>query len=935
MSLNEYNSKRNFKNTPEPSGVARDTLQRDKKERLRFVIQKHDASKLHYDFRLETKDGVLLSWAVPKGPSLDPRQKRLAVETEDHPLDYIDFEGVIPEGNYGAGTVIVWDIGTYTTDRDTRQQFHDGKISFTLNGTKIKGSFALIRIKQRHKQWLLIKADDEYSSAETSQPDLTVTSPESVLTGRTNDELAKKNLAGQKKSGKKEGQGPQSLLLLLDNNINAKKNSQFPQLVKPMLAGHTDRPFDNKNWVYEVKWDGVRAILFHDRAKAMAEIQSRNGKNITYRYPEITKAIGAVLKSNESIVLDGEIVVLNKDGIPDFQMHQKRMNVESQREIEFLSNEIPATYFVFDILYIDGRNVEELQLSDRRKILESVIAKDSKRIHISEYIEEKGKALFKSVIERHLEGIVAKEKHSKYRQGIRSSAWLKIKGILTQDCIVIGYTKGEGNRQDYFGSLILAAYDGTGKKLRFIGHSGSGFGFDQLKETLTVMQRLRTENNSCPVDYVPYTNSKPTWLRPELVAEVKFSGWTQDLIMRAPIFLRFRYDKQPTECLIEQQQQQQVQQEIDQDNMIGNGVSRKEREEEEEEGEGEEKGGYTTTMPVLREVKFSNLDKIYWPSTGRLKKELTKRDLIEYYDKVSKFILPHLQNRPLSLKRYPDGITGKSFYHKNWIQEKPDFAKTIQVFSESKNGIVNYLICNNKETLLWIANLGCIEMHSWYSRVHDFNACNSTANCSSSSSPLPLDEEKCGLDTPDFVVFDLDPYIYSGKEKEGEEPEYNVKGFKATVDVALDLKDLLGQLHIDSYVKTSGKTGLHIFIPVAPIYGYNQTRTFAEIIGKMLSRRNPGKITMEWNSSNRKGKVFFDYNQNAKGKTLASIFSVRPTASASVSMPVEWRELSDIQPSDFTLVNVPEILSAKRSNAWSTIYQKKQDLLKMIQQASF
>jgi bifunctional non-homologous end joining protein LigD len=928
MSLNEYNSKRNFKNTPEPSGAKRDTVQRDKKGTLRFVIQKHDASKLHYDFRLETKEGVLLSWAVPKGPSLDPRQKRLAVETEDHPLDYIDFEGVIPEGNYGAGSVIVWDIGTYTTDRDTRQQFRDGKISFTLNGRKIKGSFALIRIKQRNKQWLLIKSEDEYSSAETSQPDLTVTSPESVLTGRTNDELAKKSLTGQKKSGKKEGQGPQSLLLLLDNNINAKKNSQFPQSVKPMLAGHIDRPFDNKDWVFEVKWDGVRAILFHNKAKAMTEIQSRNGKNITHRYPEITKSIDTVLKNNESIVLDGEIVVLNKDGIPDFQMHQKRMNVESQREIEFLSSQIPATYFVFDLLYIDGRNVEELQLSERRKILESVITEGSKRIRISDYIEEKGKALFKSVIERHLEGIVAKEKHSKYHQGIRSSAWLKIKGILTQDCIVVGYTKGEGNRHDYFGSLILAAYDEIGK-LRFIGHSGSGFGFDQLKETLTVLQRLRTENNSCPVDSVPYTNSRPTWLRPELVAEVKFSGWTQDLIMRAPIFLRFRYDKQPTECLIEQQQ---VQQEIDRDNFIG-GVRRKE-----EEGGGggggergaEEEGGYT--MPSPPEIKFSNLDKVYWPSTGRLKQELTKRDLIEYYDRVSKYILPHLQNRPLSLKRYPDGITGKSFYHKNWIQEKPDFVKTIQVFSESKNGIVNYLVCNNKETLLWLANLGCIEMHSWYSRVHDFNACNKSANC---SEPAPLDEQKCGLDTPDFVVFDLDPYIYSGKEKEGEEPEYNVKGFKATVDVALDLKDLLGELHIESYVKTSGKTGLHVFIPVAPIYTYNQTRTFAEIIGKMLSRRNPGKITMEWNSSNRRGKVFFDYNQNAKGKTLASIFSVRPTVSASVSMPVEWRELPDIQPADFTLVNVPEILSAKRSDAWSTIYQKKQDLLKMIQQASF
>jgi bifunctional non-homologous end joining protein LigD len=283
---------------------------------------------------------------------------------------------------------------------------------------------------------------------------------------------------------------------------------------------------------------------------------------------------------------------------------------------------------------MDGRNVEDLQLSDRRKILNSLIAEGSKRIRISEYIEEEGKALFKSVIERRLEGVVAKHKHSKYHEGTRSSAWLKIKGILTQDCIVIGYTKGEGNRQDYFGSLILAAYEDKGK-LRFIGHSGSGFGFDQLKETLTVMQRLRTDNNFCPVDSVPYTNSKPTWLRPELVAEVKFSGWTQDMIMRAPIFLRFRYDKQPTECLIEQ-----VQLEIDHD--IINGKHKKKEEEEEKEKE-------YNLSPA--EQNFSNLGKIYWPSTGRVEKELTKGDLIEYYDKVSKYILPHLRNRPLSLKR--------------------------------------------------------------------------------------------------------------------------------------------------------------------------------------------------------------------------------------------------------------------------------------------
>jgi bifunctional non-homologous end joining protein LigD len=918
MSLKEYNSKRDFKKTPEPGGAISDTPKQSNKGVLRFVIQKHNASRLHYDFRLETGDGVLLSWAVPKGPSLDPRQKRLAVETEDHPLDYIDFEGVIPEGNYGAGTVIVWDIGTYTTERDIRQQFRDGKISFILRGKKMKGSFSLIRIRQRQKQWLLIKSgDDGYAtSEEEEEEDLTITAPESVLTGRTNDELDEKKGLGQKRSGSEERRGRRQLSPP-DNNVILKENSEFPLSVKPMLAGHADAPFDNKEWVFEVKWDGVRAILLQNKAKGITKIQSRNGKDITHRYPEIAEAVDSVLKDNESVVLDGEIAVLNKEGIPDFQMHQKRMNVDSQRDIEFLSDNTPATYFVFDILYFDGKNVEELHLPDRRKILNSLIGGGSKRIRISEYIEEKGKALFKSVIERQLEGIVAKHKYSKYRQGIRSSAWLKIKGILTQDCVVIGYTKGEGNRQDYFGSLILAAYDDKGK-LRFVGHSGSGFGFDQLKETLSIMQRIRTDNNFCPVDTVPYTNSKPTWLRPELVAEVKFSGWTQDMIMRAPIFLRFRYDKQPTECLIEQ-----VPQEIDNhDVAIVSGIRKNKPEE------------YNSLSPSSSspEQNFSNLDKIYWRSTGMVNKELTKGDLIKYYDKVSRYILPHLRNRPLSLKRYPDGITGKSFYHKNWIQEKPDYVKTIQVFSESKGDIVNYLICNNKETLLWLANLGCIEMHSWYSRVHDFNACNSTANC---SNPAPLAEEKCGLDTPDFVVFDLDPYIYSGKEKQGEEPEYNAKGFKATVDVALDLKDLLDELHIESYVKTSGKTGLHVFIPVAPIYGYSQTRSFAEVIGMMLSRRKPGKITMEWNSSNRKDKVFFDYNQNAKGKTLASIFSVRPTISASVSMPVEWRELPDIQPADFTLVSVPEILSSsKGSNAWSTIYQKRQDLLEMIQRAS-
>jgi bifunctional non-homologous end joining protein LigD len=468
----------------------------------------------------------------------------------------------------------------------------------------------------------LIKSGDEgYATSEEEEEDLTITAPESVLTGRTNDELEEKKGLGQKRSGSEERRG-RLLLSPPDNNVILKENSEFPLSVKPMLAGHADAPFDNKEWVFEVKWDGVRAILLQNKAKGITKIQSRNGKDITHRYPEIAEAVDSVLKNNESDVLDGEIVVLNNEGIPDFQMHQKRMNVDSQRDIEFLSDNTPATYFVFDMLYFDGKNVEELHLADRRKILNSLTGGGSKRIRISEYIEEKGKALFKSVIERQLEGIVAKHKNSKYRQGIRSSAWLKIKGILTQDCIVIGYTKGEGNRQDFFGSLILAAYDDKGK-LRFVGHSGSGFGFDQLKETLSIMQRIRTDNNFCPVDTVPYTNSKPTWLRPELVAEVKFSGWTQDMIMRAPIFLRFRYDKQPTECLIEQ-----VPQEIDNHDVAIVSSIRKNKPEE-----------YNSLSPspsISPERNFSNLDKIYWRSTRMLNKELTKGDLIKYYDKVSR-----------------------------------------------------------------------------------------------------------------------------------------------------------------------------------------------------------------------------------------------------------------------------------------------------------
>ena len=457
MTLYEYKHKRNFVKTPEPDARK---VNRKKAKLLRFVVQKHNAKRLHYDFRLETKKGLLKSWAVPKGLTLDPKVKRLAILTEDHPGDYIHFEGKIPKGNYGAGTVIVWDTGDYSIDGDLEEHFQKGNIKLILHGKKLKGSFHLVRLKDSEKQWLIIKTKDEYCSTE----DVTTTMPESVLSGRTNEQVNRKL----------------PRINLESPEVQKGSLEDFPTSVRPMLALPVDKPFDNKDWVFEIKWDGVRSILFLNKSKKILEIQARSGMTITHRYPEITAIAQSLVQCDNSVVLDGEIVILNAEGVPDFQRHQKRMNVDSKKDIESLSRSSPSTYFVFDILHLDGRNLKQLEFLERRTILSNVLKKRSPRMRISDYIEEWGKAVFDNAVNMKLEGVVAKQKHSKYLEGVRSPSWLKIKGTVTQDCIVIGYTPGEGNRDGYFGSFILAAY--KDRKLQFIGHSGSGFTSEQIQE---------------------------------------------------------------------------------------------------------------------------------------------------------------------------------------------------------------------------------------------------------------------------------------------------------------------------------------------------------------------------------------------------------------------------------------------------------------------
>jgi bifunctional non-homologous end joining protein LigD len=680
----------------------------------------------------------------------------------------------------------------------------------------------------------------------------------------------------------------------------------FPRTIKPMLATPVDKPFDDYQWIFEFKWDGVRSILFLNKAKGILEIQSRNGKSITHRYPEIVDLIKKSLidsnsiKCKESVILDGEIVVLNERGTPDFQKHQRRMNVESDSEITTLSGKMPATYYVFDILYLDGKSLQGLPFVDRRKILSDVIilggSADS-RIRISEYVEGQGRQMFEKARAMDLEGIVAKWKLGRYLQGSRSGSWLKVKRVKTQDCVIIGYTPGEGRREGYFGSLLLAVNDQG--KLRFAGHTGSGFDTVTMMQLYDRLQELRIQTPYQDIlDTVQFINREPIWVKPDLVAEVKFSEWTKDRIMRTPISVRLREDKLPQDCTVEKEKGLED---------IGSPAS--------------------SVMPAsttAAKVEFSKLDKVFWPQTKE-NPSLTKKDLIDYYDSISPYILPFLKDMPLSLLRFPDGIEGESFFHRNWEgQSKPKYVVSVMVYAESRRKKTNQLVCNNKETLLWLVNLGCIEMHPMHSSVIDYE------KCQESQDP---NDVGCGLNMPDFVVIDLDPYIYAGTEvqEKGEEPRYNIQAFKTTVEVALELKTLMDEFHIRSYVKTSGKTGLHIFIPISKLPNiepitYEKTREFAKKIGNLLVARIPQKVTMEWSVKGRAGKVFFDHNQNSRGKTLASVFSVRPTSLATVSMPVRWDKLTDILPTDFTLLNVPEIIE-KSGNTWEQMLGDRQDIL--------
>lgn len=835
MGLREYFRKRHFGKTPEPrggtsasnrtknatthqpSGTANETASPDHQStpsktghKLRFVVQEHHATALHYDFRLEI-DGVLKSWAVPKGPSLNPHDHHLAIQTEDHPYEYRTFEGVIPEGNYGAGNVIIWDEGWYEarandgrdSEKTLRAELRNGHLTFVLHGQKLHGEFALIKMPHAHEQnaWLLIKKTDEYASTQ----DVTAQNT-SIKSHKRVDDLG---AAGK----------------LPDLSSFPRKTA--PWQVNPMLCTLVDEPFSRDGWLFEIKWDGYRAIAAkHDGTLAL---YSRNHLDFSGKYPPIIEALRDV---KHDVIVDGEIVVVGDDGVAHFEWMQNWTR-EPQGQLQ---------YYIFDILWCDGRDVRSMPLYERKALLRAVLPGKSTVLRYSDDVETDGLGLFKQMQKRGLEGVVAKRADSPYREDARGQDWLKVKTALRQEVVIGGYTEPRGSRT-YLGSLLVGVYDHG--ELVYVGHSGGGIPDEQRKRLQSQLAKL--EQKTSPFKTEPKPNAPVHWVKPKLVCEMSFSEWTDEHYMRHPQFKGLRPDKEPSN------------------------VHRETAKKVSAPG---------ATLPF----ETTHLDKIFFP-----KHKYTKGDLLHYYESVAEYILPYLQDRPLSLNRMPNGITGESFFQKN-NDHLPDWVPHADIFSDSNNGNLRWIVGGRLDTLLYIVQLGSIEINPWNSRIHH-------------------------LDKPDWIVIDLDP--------EGVT-------FSDVITVARTVKTVCDEWRIPCLPKTSGKTGIHIYIPMHAKYTYEQAKNLAHLIALEVNKREPKLTSVERMPEKRRHKIYLDFLQNREGQTLAAPYSVRPTPEASVATPLHWDEVQPgLDPNDFTIKNTLARLK-RTGDLWKPTLEKGIDLAHVL-----
>ncbi len=893
--LTEYSAKRTFAATPEPAPA----LPAAGSGPLLFVVQQHAARQLHYDFRLEC-EGVLKSWAVPKGPALDPGEKRLAVHVEDHPYDYASFEGVIPPGQYGAGEVIVWDCGVYSPDERGETWFHDrgqaerevmeglekGKLSILLRGEKLKGSFALVRTKDR-KQWLLIKHKDRFAVA-AAIVDITAQN-RSVLSGLAVADL--KVVPAHRI--------PASRL------VPSGKFEAMPATLAPMLAETGDVPFNRVDWIWEPKLDGYRVLAFIDEHGV--KLRSRKGLELSSKFPRLAAELGR--QDARGMILDGELVAFDANIKPSFAALQDRAQLKTEREIAAADEHVPVVFFCFDLLYFAGIDLRQSPYRDRRRYLAQCLL-PSPRVQLV-HASEDGMALQTAAIANGFEGVIGKRKESRYESGRRSTSWLKVKPTHSADFVVGGYTRGKGSRAP-FGALLVGYWD-SGKsrsKLRYASHVGSGFDertLVQVKARLDPLQR-----KSCPFVEEPELNAPTTWVEPETVAEVSFHSWTEDGALRAPVFLRLRDDVDPKAVRRTEAGATPQATAPSGGGAVDEVVAQLEN----------TRPAFTIAVGPHR-IRLTHLDRVYWPADAALQQPaLTKRDLLRYFAQVSPFILPHLADRPLTMIRMPDGIRGQRFFQKHWEQERPAFVETITVVSGHKDEHHEYLLCNNLPTLLWLAQSGTLEFHVWHSRASP--ASDSPVKSTDYATSLATLEGSI-LNYPDYVLFDIDPYIYSGKEAPGGEPELNTTAFEKGKEVAFWLRELLLSMSLEPIVKTSGKTGLHVFVPIRRTIDFDAARHVSELVGRHLMRLHPKDITLEWSVPKRTGKIFMDYNMNVRGKTLNVAYSPRGEPGAPVSMPLTWEELAGAHPLDFRITNAAQRLS-ETGDRWRDALSRKQSL---------
>jgi len=836
--LKTYDQKRNFKETAEPKG----TKKKSNDKQHIFVIQRHHASRLHYDFRLEV-DGVLKSWAVPKGPSMNPSDKRLAMQVEDHPYDYKDFEGVIPEGNYGAGFVYVWDKGNYellhadgsTFDKEANKEIREGNLKIRLKGKKVKGEFALVKMKNSDDNaWLLLKHKDDFA----------VKGPydsEDFTPQRIKDRGVKEK---EKMKVDKKKVKPAAV---------KKAAEKKRELFTPMMATLVDAPFSREGWIFETKWDGYRAIA--DVQKGKVELYSRNHLSFNKDYQPV---VAALEKLKHNAVLDGEIVILNKDGSSDFQSLQNYKNNASGNLV----------YIVFDMLELEGQDLQALPLIQRKELLKDVVAQlGSKTVLYSDHVTDTSEKIYKKAKEKGWEGIIAKEAESLYAEGRRSTAWLKIKIIDEQETVICGYTEPKGSRKK-IGSLVLGMYDDN-NELRYVGNCGGGLNGELIDELYKLLQP-RVQKTS-PFKEKIRTATPVTWVKPDLVCQVKFSSWTTDKRLRQPIFLGLRKDKPAQDVHKETAKSTKM-------------VTKKAATKTVAQSKSQEKERVVTLNG--KKVTLTNQQKVYWPDEN-----ITKGELLDYYMEMADYVLPYLKDRPLSLHRFPNGIDDAGFYQKDVETETaPDWLKTVQLHAASASRDVDYLICNNAATLAYMANLGCIEMNPWLSRVKK-------------------------LDNPDYIVLDLDPEDIA---------------FKYVVKTAQAIKDLLDKLGVKAFCKTSGASGLHIYVPTGGKFNYETCRLFAEYVAKEVQHGLPDITSVIRTKSKRNKKVYIDYMQNSRGQTVASPYSVRPKPGATVSAPLNWNELTDdLAIANFTMQNMPQRVKDK-GDLWKDIDKTKNDLRQAI-----